>query len=216
MMAETELRRLNRGAIVLAGGKSSRMGRDKWRIELGGRTVLERIADELRGKVDALTVVLPFDAAAATLREVEASLGARAIRDETAGGGPLAGIAAGLRAFAGDAALVAAADMPFVRWPLAAALFAACEAPGVDCALPVVAGRAHPLFAAYRRDVLASLDAYYRDDGRKVTEWVGRLRAATLDEAALARVGADETALFNMNAPEHVEIAERMLYTEGQ
>jgi len=205
---------VKRGAIVLAGGRNTRMGTEKWLLSIGGVTVLERVVNELGPRVDDVAVVLPFEAdetAAARVTALLAGRGVRLLRDAEPDGGPLVGIAAGLAAIEGETALVSASDMPFVRWAVAEALFDACERSGADAAVPLRNGRLHPLFAVYRKTTLPTLRTYRNDGGRKVLGWIERLETAYVGDETLSSLDPDETAFFNMNAkPDYEEALRRI------
>ena len=133
---------------VLAGGQSSRMGRDKALLELEGATLLRRAFDLLVSVCGAATVVGP--------RARYSSLGLPLIEDARQGCGPLAGIEAALADCSSRAAapwaLVVACDMPGLESDaLAALLDEAAHAAGVHAVVPVSAdGRREPLCALYR------------------------------------------------------------------
>jgi molybdopterin-guanine dinucleotide biosynthesis protein A len=202
---------MSRGVIVLAGGNNSRMGREKWLLRLDGRTVLERIIETFIDKVDSVTVVLPYGSEGrdeSVVEQVTNRLGAALTRDEEGGVGPLAGVLAGFRHSQAEWNLIAASDMPFVQWPVAERLFAVCETSGADGAIPVRMGRAHPLFAVYRRTGLGPLEAYRQEGGRKVMEWAGRLHTVEVTDEQLSPLDPEGVAFFNMNTKEDYEIAQ--------
>ncbi|HID11343.1 MAG TPA: molybdenum cofactor guanylyltransferase [Candidatus Latescibacteria bacterium] len=91
--------------IVLAGGRSSRMGRDKAGIVLGGRTFMERAIDALR-PLCAEVWVVGRDGGKGEVRF---------LRDELPGLGPIGGLYTGLRALGDGRAIFAACDMPFLE-----------------------------------------------------------------------------------------------------
>lgn len=137
---------------VLAGGQSSRMGRDKALLELDGATLLRRTYDLLVSVCGAATVVGP--------KSRYSSLDLPLIEDSRQGCGPLAGIEAALSDCAAHTgvqwALVAACDMPGLeKGTLSALLDEAAHAAGAHAVIPVSAGGRHePLCALYRPQAL--------------------------------------------------------------
>lgn len=136
------------GAVVLAGGTAARMdGADKGSLELDGSTLLER----------ALAATATADEVVVVGDPVPTSRPAAWTREEPRGGGPAAGLLAGLDRFLAppDLVVVLAVDMPRVTAGTIARLLAAAAASAGDGALLVDdAGRRQPLCAAYRRTAL--------------------------------------------------------------
>jgi molybdopterin-guanine dinucleotide biosynthesis protein A len=134
------------GAVVLAGGRSSRFGRDKLAATIDGRPVLEHAIDAVRDVVDVVVVVLAPD------DERPLPVGVEVARDLTAFEGPLAGLAAGLAALPDDVdrALVSGGDMPRMAGPVLALLLRTLvEDDAVDA---VVLDEGGPLPMAIRRN----------------------------------------------------------------
>ncbi len=202
------------GAIVLAGGKSTRMGKDKWLLPIGGKLVLERITDQLHASCREIWIVLAGCAASERdFPEVPDTVlrlpRVRIIRDRESGLGPLGGMAAGLAASNCPYNLVVAADMPFPSLRLAEYLESVCRDSGFSAAVPEWDGRLNPLFAVYRREVSGSLDAFIREGGRKAMEWLARLDASVIPEREVRRLDPSGMSLFNMNRPEDYDFALR-------
>lgn len=134
------------GAVVLAGGRSSRMGTPKALLEWHGSTLLRRTVGILARGVDGTVVVVraPGQDLPALPPSVEV------VDDPVEGRGPLQGIACGLTALAGhaDAAFVCSTDLPFLHPALVRAVVAGLG--DADVALPVLDGHRQPLLAAYR------------------------------------------------------------------
>lgn len=181
-------------AIVLAGGQARRLGQDKARASVAGESMLSRIVRGLPARIPVVVVspdenvlaVLPGDPAQAPAARQGAGGPAQAPAarqgaggparlvsrtcEQPAGGGPVAGLAAGLRDVATSTTLLLAVDMPL---GVHAALMALQELtgssngdgmPGGDAVVPVDAdGNRQPLCAAYRtealRSALAALEA---------------------------------------------------------
>jgi molybdopterin-guanine dinucleotide biosynthesis protein A len=138
-------------AIVLAGGRSSRMGDvDKVRAVLAGRTLLARACDAVAG-ARRLVVVGPPG-----LPDVPD--GAVMVQEEPRFSGPAAAIGAGLSVLGADRAatvVVVAADVPRSAEAVPALLEALAGQPEADGVVPVAGGHRQPLVAAYRSDRLA-------------------------------------------------------------
>lgn len=170
------------GAVVLAGGRSSRFGREKLAEVIDGRPLLEHAIAAVRAlgpDVDIVVVVAP-DAAPALPR------GARLAHDERAFEGPLAGLAAGLGALAAatDRVIVVGGDQPTLVPDVLRLLLEALD-DGADAAALEIDGRPRPLPMAVRREPGAVRAAALLAEGER------RLRA--LPEALGARV-VDEDA----------------------
>lgn len=136
---------MGESAIVLCGGRSTRMGRDKARLAFGDETLLGRVVRLVRDVADDVVLVA---------REGQLlPAGFEAVRDSAEGLGPLAGIAVGLGAIRGERAFVAACDMPLLRPALARRLFELSE--GVEACVPVVEGYPVPTCAVYGRSAAA-------------------------------------------------------------
>lgn len=151
--------RSNLTGIVVAGGRSSRLGHSKPLTRIGGQLVLARIESALRPICTEIILVVRTGADDETDEIAETGLALRmhVIEDNWNDAGPLAGIEAGLAATATQLAFVTAADHPFVSSQLARALAEAAE--DVDMVIPRIAGRMQPLHAVYRASAHESMRA---------------------------------------------------------
>ncbi|MFE6777735.1 NTP transferase domain-containing protein [Streptomyces sp. NPDC057702] len=144
-------------AVVLAGGAARRLGgADKPSLSVGGRSLLDRVLGAC-GDAGRTVVVGPRRP---TVRSV------RWVREDPPGGGPVAGLAAGLRETTAEVVLVLSADLPFMTRETVGALLAI--PPGDEGAQLVDArGREQPLAAAYRAEPLRrELGLLYAEHGR--------------------------------------------------
>ncbi|MEO6143472.1 MAG: NTP transferase domain-containing protein [Dermatophilaceae bacterium] len=137
------------GVIVLCGGSSRRLaGRDKTRESLAGTTVMDHLLDALPSGWDTVCV----GQERGTTRSV------RWCRESPAGGGPVAGVAAGLddlERLGASVCVVVGGDMPFAATALPSLVDALNAQPGLDAVLAVdPGGRRQPLLAAYRCEAL--------------------------------------------------------------
>src|SRR5262249_41636490 len=134
--------------IVLAGGRSSRMGTPKAALEWHGSTLLRRTVGILARMTDGPVVV--GRAPGQGLPPPPPSLQGRGGPQE--GLGPVQGLAAGLAAVTGRAevAFVSSTDMPFLHPAFVRRVLRAAQQDGVDVGLPVARGYPQPLAASYR------------------------------------------------------------------
>ena len=142
-MSEPELP----AGIVVAGGASRRMGRDKSLLRLDGATLLERAVATLAEVFDEVLVA-----------GGDAPGGARAVRDIFPGIGPLGGIHAGLEATDRAAAFVVACDMPLLDAGVIAKQIALWQETDADALVPVAGGRPEPLHAIYAARCLTAIE----------------------------------------------------------
>lgn len=165
----TPTKRPRRGAIVLCGGHSRRMGRDKAWLPFGDETLLERVVRRVAPVVDDVVVAARVD------QRVPGAFSV--VRDPPGAAGPLAGIVAGLRALEADHVFVTACDAPLTSPALVARLFELCE--GFEIAVPRVGEHHMVLTAVYARAVLPRAEALLE---------ASRLRPFHLLEASAVRI----------------------------
>ena len=190
-----------RPVLVLAGGFSRRMGSDKASLLWEGTPLLLRVIQRLRPIAGEIWV------AARPGQELPPG-SYRRVDDARPGEGPLAGLAAGLAAFAdgGARVAVAACDYPYADPTLFAGLDAA--APDAPVVLPVFDGRAHPLLALWRADVAASCERALARGARRVVDVLDEVGAAEVPATDLE--GLDPRAFLNVNDRESLEEAQRL------
>ena len=195
--------------FILAGGASSRMGRDKGLLDFGGVPLILHTARLLEPLVTEVTVVgSPHRYAA---------LGLRAIADENdaqtrsgtdkPGRGPLAGIAAALAATRSRWNVIVACDLPYLSaewldWLISRALRSRGEA-----VVPRTERGIEPLAAVYRRECGAPIAAALARGVRKVSDAIEELRLDLVYPREWRRIDPNGLVLRNMNAPGDYEEA---------
>jgi molybdenum cofactor guanylyltransferase len=187
--------------VILAGGESHRMGRDKLTLEVGGVPLIRRVHSAISARCEDVIVVG---------RDTVPLEGVRIVPDERAGRqGPLAGMEAGLVAARNQRVFVAAGDLPFLPPDLVGALLGWLEERGASAVVPRHGGRTHPLCAAYDRGVLPGVRSTLDRGTRSVRELVGTLDRVVYVEGALRRFGEPDLFLMNVNSPEDLTLARR-------
>ena len=198
------------GGIVLAGGRSSRMGTPKAALEWHGSTLLRRICGLVERSVDGPVVVVR--AAGQALPELPASI--EVVEDAREGRGPLQGLAAGLAALSGraTAVYVSSTDVPLLHPAFVRRVVGALTG-DVDVVLPLAGGFPHPLSAAYRTSLLALVERLVAADRLRPAFLFEECRVTRLDEAALLAdpvlAGFDPAldSVLNLNEPGDYEAA---------
>ena len=186
------------GAVILAGGRSSRMGSPKAELDWFGAPLLYRTASVLARVASPVVVVKAPGQHLPALPS-----GVEVVEDPVEGRGPLQGMAVGMRTVGerADAVFVSSTDAPLLH-----PAFVRSVASGLgeaDVALPVVDGHNHPLSAVYRVSLLAKVEALLADD---------RLRPAFVwEDAELRTLEAGELehpeSTRNVNTPEDLDEA---------
>lgn len=185
--------------IVAAGGKSTRMGRDKRFLPLDGEALLARTLRKGRA-AGFRSIVLAAEGAQEELTTLAAEFGALLVTDEIPAQGPAAAIAAGLAAAETAWSLVLSGDMPFYDFELVRALLSAAEG-DTQVVLPTLSGYWQPLAALYRRDAGAVFAAAIARGDRKLGII---LRELAVREVPLT---VDAGLLFNVNTPAAYRLA---------
>ncbi len=151
-------------AIVVVGGRSSRMGRPKAWLELGGRPLLAHVVARARTWTREVVLVA---APSQDLPPLDVDPPPVVVRDERPGAGPLPALALGLASVTAPWALALACDTPLVRTAVIARL-AAERSADVDVVVPIWDARPQPLVALYRRELAPALQALVAAGERRV------------------------------------------------
>ncbi len=189
---------MERSGIVIAGGRSRRMGGvDKRFLPIEGRPLLLHVIERLRPLVEEVIVVT---------REPESRIAAwdvRQVTDRYPGYGVLAGVHAGLEAARGRWAILVSADLPFLNAELLEALARRAEAGEADVVIPRREGGLEPLHALYRPDrcAPAAERAILRGE-RRIIAFFPEVRVDEAPPDFLHRWDAEERSFFNVNRPQ--------------
>ena len=151
-----------RSAVVLAGGKSSRMGGDKGLVILNGKPIIAHVLERIRLVVDEVIIVIGSDAQ----REAYISFGDRVIADRLPCGSPLVGAYTGLSEARGEYTFLTGGDQPLIDPRVVELLFA--EVRGHDAATPYWPnGWVEPLHSVYRSRQAANAALTLIESGEK-------------------------------------------------
>ena len=190
--------------VIQAGGKSTRMGgRPKALMELGGRRIIDRVADVVRAVTDDLLLVT-------NTPELYASLGLAMVPDVFPDHGSLGGIYSGLRAAPGDAAFTVACDMPFLTPEVARLVID--RAALADVVVPTSSGgRLETLHACYAKSCLGPMESKLRQGQLRIAGFFDEVRVLAIPEDEVAHFRDPEIIFMNVNTPEELARAREVL-----
>jgi molybdopterin-guanine dinucleotide biosynthesis protein A len=180
-------------AIVLAGGRSSRMGAPKALLLFDNEPLIVHIVSALqRVFADVVVVTAPGQ----QLPPMPVKL----VCDEVSHQGPVGGLYYGLTAAETDAAFVTSCDAVFLSLDLISHLLS--QLPGHDVVVPHWEGRFQPLHAVYRRSVLPLLAGQLARGELRPVHLFDKVRLRRIDEDEIRRFDPEGSSFFNMNTPE--------------
>ena len=185
------------GAIVLAGGRSSRFGRDKLAEPVGGRPMLDRAIDAVRAVATDIVVVSTLDGTPTIPTDVTLAHDARAFE------GPLAGLAAGLAALDDSVrrAVVVGGDMPSLVPPVLERMLGRLEY--ADAVVLEADDRPRPLPMAIRSVVLGPVIGRLLAGGeRRLRALLTEVRTETLDQETWRQDDPEGASLRDVDVPE--------------
>lgn len=184
--------------IVLAGGKSERLGQNKVLLELAGRSLLARAVQTMWSLCVDVVV-------AGEIGYRDQVVQARFVSDIYRGVGALGGIHAGLQASHTQYGLVVGCDMPFLNPELLRHMIAQIgdsDYGAPDVVIPRLKGYTEPLHALYSRRCLGPLERLLAQGGGRIISFFSEVSVRYIEEAEVNRFDPRHRSFFNINTPE--------------
>ncbi len=185
-------------AVILAGGKSSRMGRNKALLDFGGETLIGRLYRILTEAFDEVFI-------SANDPKAYRFLGAPIVRDVFADGSSLAGIHAGLLRSRAEHCFFAACDMPFLNIELVRYLGRVTD--DYDVVIPESESGLEPLHAFYSRRCVPYIEDQLQRRNLKVIDFFERVKVRKVTRGEVREYDPEELSYFNINTSEKYESA---------
>ena len=179
--------------LVLAGGESRRMGREKAWLPWGRLTLIEHVVETLRPVTDEVIVAVKD---ATKFRHLHATVVEDLVPDAHA----LGGIYTGLRAASTQRCFVCACDAPFLNMGLLRLLME--QADGYDLVMPRSAVGLEPLHALYARSALPAIEAQLRQRRWDLRALVPLVRARVIEAAVWRPYDSEGRCFLNLNSRE--------------
>ncbi|MFP4350761.1 MAG: molybdenum cofactor guanylyltransferase [Desulfococcaceae bacterium] len=190
--------------VILAGGLSTRLGgRNKALLDIGGKTILDRLLSLFEGLFEEIILVandpehyLDKDfVITADLLDVRSSL---------------TGIHAGLFTATHPYAFFAACDAPFLKREVVEMVLDRIE-PGIDVVIPETETGIEPLCAVYSKNCLIPAERNLRRENFQIRRMFKKLRVRTVSPKVLTSRDPQLISFFNINTPEDLDKARRIL-----
>jgi molybdopterin-guanine dinucleotide biosynthesis protein A len=181
--------------IILAGGKSSRYGRNKALVEVDGIRLIERVIRVLEPLFEHLIIITntPQDYAYLKLPMVE---------DLIKGLGPLGGVFTGLQTMSEDAGLFVACDMPFLSGELIHHMVDVLE--DFDAVVPKVDWKIEALHAIYTKRCIPAIEKLIDNKEYQVIRFFETIRVRYLNREEILNIDPEMRSFFNINTPEEL------------
>lgn len=182
-------------AIILAGGKSQRMGNcDKAFLKIGKEPIIKRQLRLLKKHFKKIIIVTN------SADKYNGLKGVRIISDIVPHQGPLAGIMSGLMSSGERYNFVVACDMPYVNLKLAKYLFSKLQN-GYEVVACKIRGRYEPLFAIYGKGCIGAIEEQLKGKDTKVTGFFSKVKVKTVSEKEVMKIDPELKTFMNINTP---------------
>lgn len=193
------------GAVILAGGNSKRMGKDKLFLPIGGRPMFERVLEvclDVFKEVIVVCKVPEFFTGYPVL-----------VYEDLVDAGVLGGLYTGLKRLVSTKGFCVAADMPFLKAELVAYLVSLSN--GYDAVVPKGPDGLHPLCAVYDKNCLRAMERNIAKGDFKISSVFPSLKVRFCEPEEVAMVDPCFLSFFNVNTPRDLRKAEYLLKAKG-
>jgi molybdopterin-guanine dinucleotide biosynthesis protein A len=184
-------------AIILAGGDSRRMGRDKATLPFGGKTLLQAVI---------ATMQQLFPATLVSVRQIRPEISLPQVCDTQSDGGPLTGLVTALSTIHTSWAFVVGCDMPFVSPALVEQL--AAHRARQQAVVPVVHGQLQPLAAFYSTGCIPVMRASLALGDKSLLSAIKNLNVCYMDEMQMRRADPQLRSFFDLDTPQDLITAQ--------
>jgi molybdopterin-guanine dinucleotide biosynthesis protein A len=197
-----------KSAVILAGGKSTRMGFDKRKAKFRGKSLIYWSYKALKEIVDEVILSVAYDG---EIPELESDFGKRVIivGDDKPDMGPIYGILTSFKKVQNEYVAVIPCDSPFIKTELYIKLFELAQ--GFDGAVPMINEYWEPLHAVYRREaMLQAIDKTFAEGKRSISNTYKYMRIKELSENEIKDFDPMLLSFININSKKDLEVASKI------
>jgi len=196
---------LKTSCIILAGGKSLRLGYDKVLERVGNTSLLEQVVSRIDSISKDIIIVTAKERTFAPLANHPK---VKVVSDIFPGQGSLGGIYTGLKKSSSFYNLVVAADMPFLNEPLLRYIIEVSD--GFDFVLPRVDNLYEPLHAVYSQNCITPIETILGQDKKVIIELFNYVKVRYIGAEEIDRFDPQHLSYFNINTKEDLERARKI------
>jgi molybdopterin-guanine dinucleotide biosynthesis protein A len=191
-------------AIILAGGKSSRLGRSKALQVIEGKNLIQWVIDRL--------VILSTEIIIATAHgeaiPCSSAVRIKTVADTYPGEGPLVGIYSGLIASSSSRAIVVGCDTPFLSVGLLEYMTQICST--FDVIVPRIKNKLEPLCAVYSKNCLVPIQGLLEQDELRIRKLFSMVKVKYVEEDEINRFDPEHLSFFNINSQADLDRARKL------
>ncbi len=196
-------------AIILAGGKSVRLGRSKFLETIGDKSLIQWVVDRL----STISTEIVIATAHGETISFTSTVRTKIVADIFPEKGPLSGIHAGLIASSSSQAIVVGCDMPFLNTNLL--LHMAQVLGDYDIVLPRIGQLVEPLCAVYSKNCVAPVQELLEHDERRITKLFNMVKVKYIEEGEIDRFDPERVSFFNINSRNDLDKARQLAARKG-
>lgn len=187
-------------AIILAGGKSSRMKTNKAFVKLHNQPLIERIIGILRPVFQENILIVTNEP------ELYTHLNVQLTPDLIQGYGPICGIYTGLMLSDSFANFFLPCDMPFIN--AESIRYMLDEYKEYDVTVPVIGGYIEPLYGIYSKNCLQPIYNCMQQDNYNIKSFYKHVKVKTIPETVFRQIDPELKMFTNINTPKHLELVQ--------
>ena len=191
--------------IILAGGKSIRLGKEKALIQFKGKSLIERVVSRLHPIVNELIIVTNEEK---HQNFSSLDLNSKVVSDIYPNRAALGGIYTGLKYSNFDYSVVVACDMPFLNPELLNYMINIAS--GYNAIVPKIGWFVEPLHAVYSRNCMETAEYLIKNNILTVRDLIKRINTRYITEKEMSKFDPDIISFFNINSKEDLKKAEQI------
>jgi molybdopterin-guanine dinucleotide biosynthesis protein A len=196
-------------SIILAGGKSSRLGQSKALQIIGGKSLIQWVVDRLA----ILSTEIIIATAHGEAIPCSSAVKIKTVADIYPGKGPLVGIYSGLTASSSSRAIVVGCDTPFLSVSLLE--YMTQFSPTFDVVVPRIEKKVEPLCAVYSKNCVAPILELLKQDELGISKLFSMVKVKYVGEDEINSFDPEHLSFFNINSQDDLERAKKLATEKG-